>query len=236
MAPLEPAETCETPLWVENHTLCVDKGCTPPGWLHRPVPGATRSQPTVGFFMPAIQNKHSVKDKPLPLPSKEVLRQLFSYNPETGLLTWRKRTSSRNYAGKEAGTPHVAGYRVVMVNGVRYLTHRLIWKLVTGKDPVEIDHVDGNRANNRLINLRAVTRAENSKNMKRSERNSSGVTGVYFSNRLGKYIAEITAGGKYYYLGLFYTAEAAVAARKAAELELNFHKNHGRVTPAPVGG
>lgn len=177
--------------------------------------------------MSEIHKKPRVKHRPL--PSQEILKQLLAYDAETGALTWRKRTSSRNYAGKEAGAAHGEGYRIVMVNGVSYLAHRIIWKLVTGEDPLEIDHIDGNRSNNRISNLRTVTSAENSKNMKRAEDNSSGVTGVYFTKRLGKYIAEITANGKYRYLGLFCTLEEATAARKAAELELNFHKNHGRV-------
>lgn len=166
-----------------------------------------------------------------PLPSVETLKEIFDYNPETGLLVWKNRTNSRNWAGKEAGTKHNQGYKKVTVYGETYLIHRIIWKLVTGNEAEEIDHIDGVRANNKVENLRAVTAAENHKNTQKSSKNTSGVTGVLFENRTRKPVARIKVNGVTISLGTFDTFEAAVFARKAAEIKYKFHKNHGRVGP-----
>lgn len=162
------------------------------------------------------------------LPSKEALNDLFYYTPDTGLLIWKKEGSRKKVLGKEAGTAHSDGYRAVGINYAVYLVHRVIWKMITGEEPDEIDHIDGNRSNNRLVNLRSVGRKENKKNIKKPSNNTSGVIGVCFDASRNKWLAHIKVNQKFINLGYFDTFEAAVAARKAAEVKYNFHPNHGR--------
>jgi hypothetical protein len=180
------------------------------------------------------------------LPSQEVLRQLLDYNPETGALTWKVRdlhwfsdgsqTRQHNAAiwnGKNAGraalvTALPTGHLYGGIGGTKYLAHRVIWKMVYGVDPIGIDHIDGNPANNRIKNLRQASQLVNGKNAKTSKRNTSGVMGVEWRSDRNKWVARITVDYRSRHLGCFDTFDAALAARKQAERELGFHENHGR--------
>ena len=166
--------------------------------------------------------------KKINLPSLELLNELFTYDSETGVLTWKKEVSRKRVAGKEAGTVHGEGYRTVGIDYRRYFVHRIIWKLVTGDDPDEIDHIDGNRSNNKINNLRSVCRKENKKNVKKPSNNTSGTIGVCFDATNAKWFAYIKVNQRFINLGLFNLFEEAVTARRAAELKYNFHQNHGR--------
>ena len=99
------------------------------------------------------------KRKPKKLPELSLLHNLFEYDFETGILTW-KRT------GKQAGWSDDRGYRVVAVNKIKYKVHRLIYFMFHRKDPgiKVVDHIDGDKANNRLTNLRAVKQSINIRN------------------------------------------------------------------------
>ena len=99
-----------------------------------------------------------------PLPTTEEIKDKFSYDPETGVLTHNHSVGGvAKYS--EAGTINQKGYRQVCMNKKVFLAHRLIYKLMTGKDPVEVlDHKDGNRCNNRWENLRPATWQENNWN------------------------------------------------------------------------
>ena len=181
-----------------------------------------------------------------PLPSQEYLTSILRYEPETGRLFWRERMPSMfsegrhtaahtcakwnsAFAGKEAFTAkHPAGYRHTNILGRTVLAHRIIWKMVTGIEPDQIDHIDGIRSNNQWSNLRDVTVLENRRNAAISSRNSSGANGVRWVARGRKWQAFI--GSKYdlFCLGTFDNFDDAVAARKAAERKHQFHENHGR--------
>ena len=100
------------------------------------------------------------------------------------------------------------------------LAHRVAHKIMTGRDPVEIDHVDGNRGNNKWSNLKDGTRSDNLRNVALKRNNTSGHHGVSFSKRQQKWTAYIT-------IGAFDNKEDAVAARKKVEISLGFHGNHG---------
>jgi hypothetical protein len=96
----------------------------------------------------------------LPLPPLEVLQKKFDYNPETGILL-RKSTQ------EPAGYTNGRGWLRVKIAGVHYKVHRIVWKMYYGEDPsikLEIDHINRNRADNRITNLRVVTSAENNRN------------------------------------------------------------------------
>ena len=106
--------------------------------------------------------------------------------------------------------------------------HRVIWKMIYGTEPDQIDHDDRNRSNNRLKNLHAATVVTNQQNTKKSSNNTSGVTGVSFDRVDGKWLAAIGIGGKRKTLGRFKDKEDAIKARQDAEKLYGFHPNHGK--------
>jgi hypothetical protein len=162
-------------------------------------------------------------------PPIDEVRDRFSYDAETGVLSWRKARS--HLVGREAGSIAQTGYRMVSWMGRSWPAHRLIWTLVHGEPPNgEIDHINGNRADNRLLNLRDITPTENRRNCARSVRNSSGVLGVSWHRRIGKWHAQIKVGYRSQHLGYFESLESASVARKQAEMHHGFHPNHGRQT------
>lgn len=162
------------------------------------------------------------------------LHERLRYCEETGKLFWRthpKMTTFWNtrYGGKEAFTAdNGRGYRQGAIDGRPYYAHRIIWALHYGEwPPQDIDHIDHNRSNNRLSNLRAVDRSVNMRNSSRSKANKSGATGVYWNNSRSKWKAEIVVNGKSKSIGCFDSFDDAVIARSKANAEYNFHSNHG---------
>jgi hypothetical protein len=175
--------------------------------------------------------------------TQEYLKECLSYDETTGNFTWIERPShhfnsnvvkrqcNSKHAGKKAGTIGTKGYIQIMVGSRLYEGHRLAWLFVYGVFPQnQIDHIDGDRAFNAIVNLRDVTHAENGKNQKLKKNNTSGKTGVYWYNQTSKWLAQIGSGDKRIHLGYFDIFEDAVIAREAAEIEHGFHKNHGRIT------
>jgi hypothetical protein len=167
-----------------------------------------------------------------PLPDIDELRELLDYDPESGALTWRvarNRGRCRAQPGDLAGGIQPIGYRQVCVSRHRVYAHRIAWAFTYGAWPTEIDHINGIRDDNRIANLREVTRSENNRNMKLNQRSTTGVTGVCRHNQRGKpYKAYGKAHGKRQNLGCFDTLEEAAAARAAFDLEHGYHPNHGK--------
>lgn len=177
------------------------------------------------------------------LPDQAVLLQLLRYDRRTGKLFWRRRDltmfkagvrrnnacSSWNshYAGTEAFTYiNPKGYCFGCFLGGRYLAHRIIWKMVHGEEPgPEIDHRNGNRADNRPRNLASGDKFANQKNAFRRRDNTSGRTGVYLIR--GKWQAAIFENKRLNWLGTFTAFEDAVAVREAAERRLGYSPRHG---------
>jgi hypothetical protein len=163
------------------------------------------------------------------ISNAEVLHH-FTYDAVEGKL-YRRFSKGGHLAGEEAGGISEDGYRVVKVKGVSEKVHRIIYQLERGQinQGKEIDHIDGNRLNNKIDNLRAVTRQENGSNKKIPKTNTSGVVGVTWSKPHSKWKVQIKYKQSVLYLGLFSEKELAIQARKAAEAQYGFHPNHGRV-------
>ncbi len=159
----------------------------------------------------------------LPLPTVERINELFSYDPESGVLRWRVSPARNVKAGAVAGCPDSCGYLVVQLDGKRLKVHRVIWLLQTGEWPeAEIDHINGIRDDNRFANLRQATRQENKCNSLKHANNTSGYKGVHWDKGTRKWRAQVYEGGKKFHLGLFETPEEAHAAYVAEA-----QKRHG---------
>lgn len=169
------------------------------------------------------------------LPPVDYLRQCFDYDLETGALTWRERPREHFvrvrvwlrcntlFAGKSAGTLDILGYRVVLIHQASYKVHRVVWKMVTDEEPpVTIDHVNGDPADNRWINLRAATSLQQNGNQRLSRANKSGYRGVSLY-KPGKWKAKL---GRHH-LGYFYTPEEAALVYNAAA-HRHFGEFYGR--------
>ena len=151
----------------------------------------------------------------------EEARQLFSYNPDTGDLTWRVSRGARARAGNAVGWKNGEGYLRTSVNRKRYLTHRLAWLIHYGSWPRDfIDHINGDRSDNRLVNLREASRAENGRNRGANRNNTSGYKGVSWHKANRRWVAQVYSEAGNRHLGCFNTPEEAHAAYCAAAVEL----------------
>jgi hypothetical protein len=159
----------------------------------------------------------------------ERARELFSYDKGTGLLIRKTNLGGKSApAGDEAGCLSPSGYRRVKVDYVGYLVHRVVVLMVTGAWPDEVDHIRGQRDDNRWSMLKITNRSGNGKNQKKHKTNTSGITGVRWQADRRKWAASIKVNQLAKNLGRFNTKREAIAARKAAEVKYGFHQNHGR--------
>jgi hypothetical protein len=174
------------------------------------------------------------------LPSQEYLNECLDLDRDTGALTWKERPLrhfasdhagrvwNAKYPGKQAFCASDAdGYRKGQVAGESYLAHRVIWRMVFGGDVGEIDHIDGDPANNSIANLRVVTHQENARNTKVRADSRSGVPGVSFHKSKQRWKVRIWTGGTCVNVGTYAGFDDAVAARAQAQSALGFHENHG---------
>lgn len=155
---------------------------------------------------------------PKPLPPADELLAVLAYDQSTGAFTNRVRRNAAAPAGAIAGAVNRrAGYRVIRHGGELYLAHRLAWLCAHGADPgaLEVDHINGDRSDNRIVNLRLATHQQNLFNAKRKRTNTSGRKGVRLVN--GKWEARLRIDGKPVVLGSFPT-EIEAAQRYAQEI------------------
>jgi hypothetical protein len=179
------------------------------------------------------------KDK-LPVAT---LREAIEYSPETGKMFYRYRPESdfvtaklarwwnTHNAGREAFTlTNRAGYKHGSVHQVRIMAHRAAWAVHHGKWPSgQIDHINGDPADNRIQNLRVVSQSENQRNKRVRKDNTSGVPGVFWLKRIRRWQAMAPDGhGGAIYLGVFKTLEDAAEARARATRDMGFGPQHGR--------
>lgn len=156
------------------------------------------------------------------------IKESLSYCADTGIAKWMVKRTGKAKEGSSAGYLRRDGYLEVKINNVSFLLHRVIWALHYGVwHKGEIDHIDGNKTNNRIANLRAATKSENQRNAGLRFDNKSGCPGVCWYKQTGKWVANITLGNKRKHLGFFDKLEDAIAARKQADKDYGFHKNHG---------
>lgn len=167
----------------------------------------------------------------LKLITYEIISQLkvhLDYNCITGVFTWSKPTSNRVKINDVAGRLS-NGYIGISVNGIRYQAHRLAWSFIHGEIPEGsyIDHIDRDRSNNSISNLRLATKSENNRNLTIKVSNKTGYRGVSYHKSADKYEASLTFNRRKVYLGLFDTPELAnqVVVNKRQELYGDFSGN-----------
>ena len=148
------------------------------------------------------------------------LRELLNYDPATGIFTWRMQRRGRAKVGTVAGTAHPKGYIRISIDHVDQLAHRLAWVFVHGPidDSMVIDHINGNRCDNRIENLRVVTGMQNANNQQtRLSNGRKAMLGASYHKPSGKWISRVKINGKDKYIGLFDTPEQANQAYLAAK-------------------
>lgn len=151
------------------------------------------------------------------------LKDVLFYDQETGIFRW-VMTMGNRVAGSIAGSRTFHGYRRIRIDNIPYFSHRLAWFYVHERWPLdEIDHINGNRVDNRIINLREADRSINQHNQRNAHRSpkSSGLLGVTWDARKGKWQAQITLHGKNHFIGRFSSAEIAHAAYVAKKREIH---------------
>jgi len=152
------------------------------------------------------------------------LKEHLSYNQETGIFTWIKSPGGNIKKDTQTGCKNKRNYVLIGIKGRTYFAHRLAWLFAYGTWPEqEIDHINKNESDNRLVNLRLATRNQNNQNRKQFSNNSSGHTGVRWHKKNKRWHAYIGISKKYIYLGSFKIIEDAVFARKKAEKEFFTH-------------
>lgn len=155
------------------------------------------------------------------LTPEQVMENL-TYNPETGELFWRKTGKGRPPLGTPAGVINALGYRTIGLAGKRHYAHRIAWLIHYGWWPSnQIDHINGDRADNRITNLRECSHAENQLNRHAPRPNKHGFKGVDVCPKSGRFRARVVVRKKKHNLGYFDTAEEAHQAFLKARRALN---------------
>jgi hypothetical protein len=158
-----------------------------------------------------------------PLPPQELLREMLDYDAMTGVFTWKLCAINRNnrWVGRVAGTPH-QGYTFINIHGFAQVgAHRLAWIYIHRSIPegMEIDHIDGDKRNNSIANLRLATPVDNARNCGPRAHNKLGVKGVT-KTKYGTYYARIKVHGREINLGYYKSLDEASAAYRTGELKL----------------
>jgi len=157
--------------------------------------------------------------------TQQRLKEVVTFDDTTGIFV-RKLKAKRAVVGRTLGYKKSNGYIALSIDGQKYFAHRLAWLYVYGEFPKnDIDHIDGNRTNNKIENLRDVPRTENLQNIKiaKSHNKSTGILGAYL-HMSGKFMSRIKVNKKDVYLGLFESAEQANQAYLKAKKQL--HKGY----------
>lgn len=155
----------------------------------------------------------------------ERLRDVLDYDEETGLFTWTNPPGYKTVPGASAGSETKRGYVCIQIDGIKYKAHRLAWLYSKGyMTENEIDHINRIKNDNRICNLREVSRQCNVVNRGEQKNNTSGVIGVYRYKATGKWGACITITKSRKHLGFFNSKIDASMARYNAEIDYKFYK------------
>lgn len=153
------------------------------------------------------------------------LREVLDYDQATGVLSWKTRNSNRINIGDHAGAMLKTGYLSISIDGKLHRAHRLVWLWIHGVWPDgELDHINGVRTDNRIANLRDVSRTTNQQNLRsaRGDNTHSGMLGVHLTDKIEKpWRSSIKTAGKYKHLGNFFTKEDAHSAYLDAKRKLH---------------
>lgn len=150
------------------------------------------------------------------IPTKDYLNNIFYY--ENGNLYWKVKKGANALEGKKAGSYSNTGYFNVVVNNVKYRLHRVIFMWHYGFLPKEVDHINGDKLDNRIENLRAATKSQNLRNMKIKKTNTSGYKNVSWRKDINKWEVHLMAFGKNKFIGYFKDLElAGLVAQMARE-------------------
>lgn len=151
------------------------------------------------------------------------------FNYSDGRLTWRIKPCKNMKKSSPAGTMRNDGYLQVRFMNKIHLVHRIVWEMFNGQIPygMQIDHINHIRSDNRIQNLRMVTKISNGRNLTKKINNTSGVTGVSWSKSRAKWRVQIMVDRKSIHIGYFNDFDSAMAARLSANERYGFHKNHG---------
>ena len=150
------------------------------------------------------------------------LKEVLHYDPETGVFVWKVTRNNRVRMGNIAGVKHHSGYMQITVDKKLYRSHRLAFLYMYGSFPIEqIDHKDGDRANNKIDNLRECTDAQNKQNTATKPGSSSKFLGVSWNKNKNKWEANIHSNGKKNFLGYYTIEEEAYAAYCKAKSEMH---------------
>lgn len=149
------------------------------------------------------------------LPTASRVRDLLSYDESTGIFRWAVKKTGRAVGKENAGATRPDGYIVINIDGRAFRAHRLAWLYVNGHWPEQtIDHINRDKSDNRIANLRLATKAENMANTE--NRSGKKITGVRFVTHANKYMARLGVNGKTVFLGYFLKEEDAQSAYRNA--------------------
>ena len=153
------------------------------------------------------------------------VRELYNYD---GVKLLRRTSRGGQEVGSEPGFISSGEYKQISVDGKTYMYHHIVWLWETGRLPTsELDHIDRNKTNNSISNLRECTPTENCQNRPLRIDNKTGVNGVYLKKGRNKYQAMIRVNKKLISLGMFDTIEEATIAREEANIKYGFSNSHG---------
>lgn len=172
-----------------------------------------------------------------PIIDIATMKNLLGYDPDTGKISWKNDMNrGRIPAGTEVGSAYPDGYKRLNIDGKMHMAHRLAYALATEKQPEAIiDHIDGNRMNNSITNLRVANAMQNAHNTRISKRNTSGLKGVYWDKYHQKYRARVMVNGRQNHLGLFTDLKDAQGAIEKARKRLHGDFANTGVVPEQVG-
>lgn len=170
--------------------------------------------------------KSAEKNKPKELIDVKSISNYLDYSPETGIFVWKVKTKTSN-VNDVAGNTNWRGYVSIWINAKPYYAHRLAWAFCNGSWPCgDIDHINEDKSDNRISNLRVASRSENMFNRSSNKNNTSGIKGVVFCKATSKWRAQIMVDRKSINIGRFTTKEQAANAYllKAKEIRGEFAK------------